>query len=245
MSVHDVGDAPLVTYRLKDTSVVPAVPIDATVTATLTNLTTGAVTSLSVAHPGLGTYTARPVLSTAASWLVTFTASGAVTDVESIILVATVAGSTSGLAPTAWAPSLTDVAAHIPTRTRAVGVDDTYLGTFTDTTTPTGDQVAILIEHACAWVGAAIGLPVATEAYPAAEVAAALWAAYWVELAYPERDADVAVYDRLRTDADAQTKRAENLNIAAGGGQQILADSPPLVSHSFPDAPRWADLTFL
>ena len=149
-----------------------------------------------------------------------------------------------------WAPTLAQVAVHIPTRTREVGAADDYAGTFNASTTPTSAEVTELVAQACTFVTSRTGLPIVTtptEVPDTCALAAALWAAYWVELAYPERDADLAVYDRLRTDAEAATKAAVALNTAAGGG--ATTDPPDgggtastaLPSHSFPAAPAWAD----
>jgi hypothetical protein len=123
-------------------------------------------------------------------------------------------------------------------------------GTFTANTEPTATQVTELIGQACTMVVSRTGLPVmdtVTEVADACRVAAALWAAYWVELGYPERDADVSVYDRLRTDAEAATKAAIALNTAAGGGTSLdppddgSAASAAVPTFSFPDPPVWAD----
>lgn len=119
-----------------------------------------------------------------------------------------------------WAPTLAQVAVHILSRTREVGILDDYAGTFTANTTPTATQVTQLIDDACTQVTSRTGLPIVVlaEVQSACRVAAALWAAYWAELACPERDADVKVYDRLRIDAEAATVAAVELNQAAGGG---------------------------
>ena len=148
------------------------------------------------------------------------------------------------MAPT-WAPPLDAVAVHIPSRTREVGnyESNEYLGTFGTTTTPTAAQVTALIDKACTWVTGQTGLPLMPAAEPLCAVAASLWAAYWVELGYPERDADVSVYDKLRVDAESATKAAVAFNDAAGGGWQT--DPTPadtnLVVGSFPEAPSWGD----
>lgn len=143
-----------------------------------------------------------------------------------------------------WAPALAEVAVHIPTRTRAVGVLDDYTGTFTTTTTPTDTQANTLIDQACTLVTSVTGLPVVAAAYEVCKVAAALRAAYMIELGYPERDGDVQTYEQLGEAADAAAKAAAAVNTAAGGGGD--GDPTPadtvLAVHSFPDPPAWADL---
>jgi hypothetical protein len=144
----------------------------------------------------------------------------------------------------AWAPQPEEVAVHVPTRTRAVGVDDTYTGTFSTDTTPTAAQANSVIDQACIIVTSVTGIPIVAAAYDACKVAAALRAAYMIELGYPERDADVQTYEQLGRAADQAEKNAERLNTAAGGG--YTTDPTPadtnLVVSSFPAAPAWADV---
>lgn len=242
MSLHDVGDAPLVRYSPVDPSTVPPTPVDGVVTATLTD-PAGATTSLPITHPGPGEFTVSPLLSDEGEWLVTFAMTSPAPDVEQVTLVALPVGS---LHP-GWEPSLAQVAAHIPTRTRAVGIDNTYTMTFTADTTPTGDSAAQIIGHACSWVTSRVGVPVAAAAFPACQLAAALMAAYWIEIGYPERDADVSVYERLRVDAEAAVKGAAALNAAAGGAGDLDPDPADSlhVLHDFPDPPPYADAVYL
>jgi hypothetical protein len=149
----------------------------------------------------------------------------------------------------AWAPSLQQVAVHIPTRTRdanSATYSGAYLGTFTTDTTPTTAEATEQIGQACTKVIGDVGSPVATQAEALCQVAAAWWAAYYIELGYPERDADLKVYEQLRVEAEAATKTAAAVNAAAGGGT-TLQPSPAdalLPSHSFPTAPPWADVVF-
>lgn len=148
-----------------------------------------------------------------------------------------------------WAPTLEQVGIHIPTRTRAVtaaSYDGTYAGTFTVDTTPTAVQATEHIDQACIKVLGEVGSPVAADAADSCRVAAAWWAAYSIEIGYPERDADVQVYEELRKQAEAATKTAAAVNAAAGGGTTLTPDPTDalLPSHTFPDAPPWADVVF-
>lgn len=149
--------------------------------------------------------------------------------------------------PPTWAPTLTQIANHIPTRTREIGVSDSYAGTFTADTTPTATQVTALIDDACVWAAAPAGTPIVTAAHEYLRLAATLWTAYQVELAYPERDADVTVYDRFRIDAEAARETAAAVNRANGGGADVDGDGEPpvLAVYEFPDPPPWKDVTFL
>lgn len=148
-----------------------------------------------------------------------------------------------------WAPTLAQVAIHIPTRTRTVAADDYsggYAGTFTTETTPTDTDANEHIAQACVRVLGAVGSPVATAAEDACRVAAAWWAAYSIELGYPERDADVQVYEQLAKQGEAATTEAFKINASAGGGGTLNPDPVEalLPSHTFPAAPAWADITF-
>jgi len=150
----------------------------------------------------------------------------------------------------AWYPTLEDVAAHIPTRTRELRTPppdlDEYEGTFTDATTPTGEQAEGLIRRAADWVAAQVGTPIQQVSWPMCKLATSLLAAAWIERAYPERDADVAVYQQFRDDADKAIRQARDTNVDAGGsGDAPDADLPVQVAYSFPAAPGWADQTIL
>lgn len=239
MAIYQPGDAPVVEYTLTDPAT--GAPVTATVTATLTD-PTGTVTALTPTNPSTGVYRAVPALAADGVWVVTWTASGPVTDVQTVSLFV---GDSPADEP--WAPTLRQVAAHIPTRTREVGVDNTYSGTFTAGTYPTAEQVTTIIGHACAWAEGKAGVPVVAAAYPILSAAAALRAAYWVELAYPERDADVSVYDRFRVDADDLAVSAAQVNRAAGGGGTTDDEGRPdvLAQYEFPDPPAWADRLLL
>jgi hypothetical protein len=146
-------------------------------------------------------------------------------------------------APT-WAPTTAGVALHIPSRTRQVGTDDSYAYDFTVNTTPTNTVGVQLVDRACTKVLSVTGTPIVTAGEAGCALAAELWAAYWVELGFPERDGDVQVYDQIRKDAEAATAAAAALNTAAGGG----TDNDPtpgdtaLVVASFPPAQPWADV---
>lgn len=137
----------------------------------------------------------------------------------------------------AWAPTLEDVGRRIPTRTRdqdAPGSDD-LLGTFNGRTVPTGDQVQPVIDDAVAGVRHVVGT-VTTALEGLAADAAAWRAAADVELAYPERDGDIRVYDQLNARAKLALDRLTTAADDAGSG----ADAT-LPVWSMPDPPPWGD----
>lgn len=247
--LYDVGETAFVTVWTTDAAGQLA-DADSTPVATLTPLDGSPSTTPPISHPGVGTYTVAALLPAEGEYtLRTVATVGGSTRVDVRRVAALPPTSTVGALP-AWAPSLADVADHVPTRTRPSaewGASDAMAGTFTDATTPTRDQASRLIRRACLWVAGQIGTPVAVAAYPAAAVAAALRAAYWIEVAYPERDADLTVYDRLATDADAATATALRVNADAGATGGVEAPGggavDDLVQFDFPDPPPWVDNT--
>jgi hypothetical protein len=246
VSLHDVGETPPVFLRVRD----PAgdgntlVDADALPTATLLPPGGGAGSAVTVTHPSVGVYRADPVLSAAGAWTLRWSVilNGHAEPLDVGLLALDPDAAATDLP--AWAPSTRQVADHIPTRTRPTaewGQDDTIVGDFTPATTPTDEQAVRLIAQASAWVAAAIGAPVAAAAYRVAGVAAALRAAYWVELSFPERDGDLAVYDRLRDEANDALAVARAVNVEAGAVDPDPAGVDDLVTFAFPDPPAWAD----
>lgn len=215
----DVGDTPRIPKRYRDDASDLFDP--ASVTGSL-KAPDGTITSLAVAHTGLGTFVASPVLTVTGEWLVTITATGPA-DVYEVAVFAKPVGEIAS-----WAPTPGQVGQHIPSRTRQTAGDNEPAETFNDLTYPTGDTVEGIIGSAVATVAGLVGKPIAQAAFPLSSTAAALWAAYWVELGYPERDADVAVYGRLRDDAVMLTEQAKAVNLGAGGGTQDPPDEDGL-----------------
>ncbi|MFC9973547.1 hypothetical protein ACFVH6_21900 [Spirillospora sp. NPDC127200] len=137
-----------------------------------------------------------------------------------------------------WAPSLVEVGARIPTRTRSQANpgDDSVLGTFTTETVPTAAQVQPIIDGAVASVRHAVGT-VTAPLYELAKDAAAWRAAADVELAWPERDADIReVYDRLNARATLALKALTDASQDSGTG----ADATMPV-WAFPTPVPWGD----
>jgi hypothetical protein len=144
-----------------------------------------------------------------------------------------------------WAPALPDVGRHIPTRTRDTRTpgSDKLLGTFTPYTTPDNEQAMSCIDASVQWVLSQTGpLPVGDEnAEQQARTAAEWYAAASIELAYPNRDADLRLYALLDQRAkDALTVLITRIKL---GGESIGSASEgagePVWSAL--DPPRWAD----
>lgn len=134
----------------------------------------------------------------------------------------------------AWQPALDDVGRLIPTRTRdtADPGSDEMLGTFTTTTTPDADAAQATIDAAVRDVLSLTGpLDGAdTELLDAARNAAAWRAAADIEISYPNRDADVSVYQEL--DARAKYELAgllRRLQIQGEGAEEAVPfwSAPP------------------
>jgi hypothetical protein len=138
----------------------------------------------------------------------------------------------------AWAPDLTEVGSRCPTRTRdqtAAPGTDTLLGTFNDKTVPTGTLAQPIVTGAVAVVANAVGT-IGLLLYPLAKDAAAWRAAADIELAYPERDADIKLYEQL--DRRAQLALARLISAADDSGTGADATLP---QWSMPDPVSWGD----
>ena len=146
-----------------------------------------------------------------------------------------------------WAPTLADVARHIPTRTRDTTVgQDALLGTFTEATTPTAEQAQADVDAAVRGLVADFGaMPTGGDPAMVANIAAtAREAAEWraaadIEIAYPNRQADVNVYVQLN--ARAAQAYAALARVLAEAGVGEVATVP---QWAFPPPPPWGDVIF-
>lgn len=142
-----------------------------------------------------------------------------------------------------WAPVLSEVARHIPTRTRDTKSpgSDKMLMTFNANTTPTDADVEQLIDDTVAGLQSVVGdvpgvidtssdLAVALKTFVEWQVAAD------IELAYPNRDADLQTADRLTARAQAAFKNVQAALAAIGSGSVDV-----LPQWGFPDPPPYAD----
>jgi hypothetical protein len=226
VSGYNVGDIARTFATIRD---VNGNLTDATVTQTVRHpdLTETAGT---VAHDSLGRYHADIALDAAGVWAWEYDASGAVVEVEEGALFAKARW--SGLLP--WAPSLRQIASYIPTRTVPVDTPGSMvpLGTFDATTVPNDEAVDQIARDAAAWVASNTGAEVDTGLFDMAASVAAVRAAAFVELAYPTRDWDAAVYEALLKQAGEMLAELRAANAAAG-------ETPPgeglLPQWSFPD----------
>lgn len=115
-----------------------------------------------------------------------------------------------------WAPTLADVGSVIPTRTVNVSMpgQDDYLNTFTADTRPTNVQAQDIIDSAVNDVVLAV-IAVTTALENIAKNAAKWRAAADIELAYPDRNADINTYTQL----DARARYEWQLLLTAAGSQ--------------------------
>ncbi len=156
-----------------------------------------------------------------------------------------------------WAPSLEQVAGHIPARTRATDHPGNASelavpqGTFNGRTSPTNEVAQRFIASAVSQVLGRVGVIPATPTHlaPLATAAAALRAAADIELAYSDRDAardadrdalrdvDVQIYREL--DRRATTALDELLVAVAQTGEGPSGSLLP--QWQMPDPPAWGD----
>lgn len=124
-----------------------------------------------------------------------------------------------------WTPFLSDVADYVRTRTLDITQpgSEIYLGTFTANTEPDGVSVQRILDRAVSNVLAVIHI-VPTGLEDLAKSAAALRAAADVELAYPERNADVNVYAQLNARAEQEFQRL--ITAAESTGSSNIATLP-------------------
>jgi hypothetical protein len=157
-----------------------------------------------------------------------------------------------------WAPSLEQVAGHIPARTRAAAHPGSTsealrpLVTFTPETHPTDEEA---YRHIASAVGEVLTRVIAVPATPShlaamATTAASLRAAADIELAYgsdrdadrdadplTDRDVNTQIYERLDQRAkDALSALEAAVNSAGGGSSGVL-----LPQWQMPDPVSWGD----
>ncbi len=148
-----------------------------------------------------------------------------------------------------WAPTRTRVAAYVPSRPLVPTPDgrNIDLGTWTDDTRPSGGQVDVIIRDAVNWVSDATGTLDLT-LYQSANACAAIRAAAFIELGYPERNDPMkstanTTSDRLFKQADqmlaALVARNKAITGADGDDPEAAFEIVPL--WSFPNAPAWGD----
>ena len=117
-----------------------------------------------------------------------------------------------------WAPTREQVAAHVPRRTLLGDVNGfgTAVATFTDATTPTGEQCDAIILSACNWVLLVTGTLNAALSTTGADCAA-LRAAGLVELTWPDNREDLTDGELLLKLAESMRKDLAAANITLTG----------------------------
>jgi hypothetical protein len=144
-----------------------------------------------------------------------------------------------------WAPGVSDVARHVPTRTRDTKSpgSDKLLNTFNANTTPDDSTVQQMIDDTVAVLEAQFGdMPSVALQHPDAAVALREYVSWRVaadiELAYPNRDADLNTADRLDARARAQLEVITAvLTVADIGAEAVLPVG------NFPMEPAYADVS--
>lgn len=148
-----------------------------------------------------------------------------------------------------WAPTLSRVAAYVPSRPLVPTPDgrNIDLGTWTSDTRPTDVQAGVLIMDAVNWVTDATG-SLDVSLGQSANACAAIRAAAFIELGYPERDSTgkgVAntTSDRLFRQSEQMLKALVDRNRAITGTD---GDDPEAVfeiapAYNLPAPSRWGD----
>lgn len=186
------------------------------------------------------TWAANPQYTAAGKWVahwhVTGTGAG---ETEQEIWVSNPA-SPSAASP--WRPEPWNVAAYVPRRT-LIGAVDGYgnpLNTFSADTHPPVQQVQLLITDACAWVAAAVAT-VDPSLYGLATTVASLYAAWAVELGYPDNRDDLSTAEQLLARATAMRADLDTANTAVTGTDPEDPAANLLPVYSFPPPVAWGD----
>lgn len=193
MAMHDLGATVTLDFEITDAAGACVDPASADLTVVDPS---EATTTPTLATVGTGLRRALIPLTTAGVWRWRLTTTNPDQTRDGVLVAAAL------YADLPWLPSITDVADYVPARTLAVDTPgtETYLGTFTADTTPTGAQVERLAATAASYVSARAGT-VAASLYQLASAAAAARAAALVELAYPQRDDDLNTAEALTAQA--------------------------------------------
>lgn len=222
---YDLGDVAHLTMTLRDDA---GAFTDADVTLTVRR-PDGTETTPAPVRDSVGKYHANIALDATGIWRWLWSSTGAVQTSEPGALVVTAAWTV----PVPWQPSLPEVADYIPTRTVPTGVGEQQpVGTFNQNTTPNDASAARIAAAATAYVAAKTGT-VADTLTDMARAVAATRAAGLIELAYPERDADVNTATQLLETSETALTALVEANTAAGGGAPGSA-SQLLSLHNFP-----------
>ncbi|MER7280412.1 hypothetical protein ABT369_38845 [Dactylosporangium sp. NPDC000244] len=148
-----------------------------------------------------------------------------------------------------WTPTRSRVASYVPSRPLVPAADGSNvdLMAFDSTTRPTGGQVDQLIADAVNWVTDETGV-LDERLYESATACAAIRAAGFVELGYPERSDPMkstanTTSDRLLKQAEQMLARLAARNAALTGADGDTPDPAvaPMPVYSFPPAPSWGD----
>jgi hypothetical protein len=128
-----------------------------------------------------------------------------------------------------WTPFLSEVGDYAPNKTRDITAgSDIIFGTFNGLTHPDDGQVQRMLDKSVAAILSGIGTVAPSEYAQAASVAAIRTAAD-IELAWPERSADLTIYNALNTRWEIEWRKLDT-----------LSTNVPI--YSFPVAPRWKDI---
>lgn len=143
--------------------------------------------------------------------------------------------------PPDWTPTLVEVADYVPGRTIPINrqADGEPLGTFTTETRPTAESAQRRIADAVAWVLTRVPEP-HVDLHAAANHAATLWAAGWVEMtSEPRKGVEDRTYAReLLEWADKEREKlaARNESLTGTDPDDPDASAPLLPYWSFPAA---------
>ena len=146
--------------------------------------------------------------------------------------------------PIEWTPSLQDVGHVVLSRTR--DSNGNVLGTFTDATQPTDDEVRILIDKAMADMIPLIGTDIPDELIPEAQHIASIRTAMYIEITFYANEVATnrSVYPELKVLYDEKIASLSKAVIAVESGQSLVdatagAGGSPYYAYPPDDAMYW------
>jgi hypothetical protein len=184
--------------------------------------------SPSITGPTVQDYTAPFTAAQSGDYVAVWSITGTGAGVQSKVYNVRSLPSPSNTRPS-WAPFLSEVGDYAPNKTRDITPGSNIIfGTFNGLTQPDDGQVQRMLDKVCTGIISVLGNVSVTQGPQAAAYAAVRTAAD-IELAWPERAADLTLYNALTTRADAEFKKLDE-----------LSTNVPI--YSFPDAPAWKDI---
>jgi hypothetical protein len=188
-----------------------------------------ALTPPSITGPTGQDYTAQFTAAQSGDYVAVWTVAGTGAGVQAKVYNVRPLPDPSNTRPV-WTPFLSEVGDFVPSKTRDITAgSDVIFGTFNGLTHPDDGQAQRMVDKAVTGILSGIGT-IAPSEYAQARSVAAIRAAADIELAWPERSADLTLYTALSTRFELEWKKLD-----------VLSTNVP--KWTMPDAPAWKDIS--